>query len=452
MRILAPGFGLLILSLTAAAASSSPLSAARELDCDAVNEGALNVALTGTERTSRAVALKAGESLDFVFETLTSGPLGSLTLVAGGGSPRPLLAGPTGTTVTFLAPARGTFGFEFATEGEEDGVFRVTCTRAGSSASRRAARLLAETPELRMLPDPEIPVYSVEPDAWASVRDGRLAAVTVQGTQGKSATGSLDVGQPTDDLDVWLQATGGKRYSLIAPGKAPPSGDAGAVGGGGLKYELMPQIMVGALVQFDQQGDPLMYGSRSLSDQGWMAGPVTTLQLTPGISLDARAAWGEPAASYSAADGPGGERHLVNARLAGTRTFGNWRFSPSVAVNYLEETRYSADSSMDGGLAPLTVESGRIDIRPEISYRLDVDGSTFIEPKAAISRFWDIDSLSRLAPGSFGDEAVRLKAEAGVTVGTATGTTLQATGGVEEGDTGAADIWSGRFKVSVPLK
>ena len=83
--------------------------------------------------------------------------------------------------------------------------------------------------------------------------------------------------------------------------------------------------------------------------------------------------------------------------------------------------------------------------------RLDLGDSTFIEPKAAISSFWDIDSLSRLAPGS-SEQDMRIKAEAGVTIGTVTGTKLQATGGVEEGGAGAEDIWSGRFQLSVPLK
>src|SRR5690606_37748958 len=116
-------------------------------------------------------------------------------------------------------------------------------------------------------------------------------------------------------------------------------------------------------------------------------------------------------------------------------------------VDYLEQTQGLADTEA----GPRTTGSGHVDIRPELSYRLDVDGSTFIEPKAAISSFWDIDSLSALGPRS-GPEDLRLKAEAGLTVGTSTGTTLQASGTVQEGTGEGADVWSGRLQLKVPLK
>lgn len=456
MPLLASGCGVMLLSLTAVAANGNPSDAAQAIDCEAVNDGALNVELAGMARTTRTVTLRAGERLDFAFETV-AGPFGSLTLVAGRGSPRPLLAGPAGTTVRFLAPVPGTFGFEFAAEGEADAAFTVTCSpaqsaqpgenRAGSFASRRAARLLAETPKLGALPEPEIPADGIDPETWDLLQVGSLPAADQSIVRRKPTIGRSGSIKSPDGLDVWLQANG-NRYSLSEPKKAPPDSDAAAVSGAGLHYKVLPQIMVGALLNFDQQGEQIVKAPLSLSDRGWMAGPVTTVQLVPGISLDARAAWGEsqPAAPYSAASGMGADRHLVNARLANTQTFGHWRFSPSVVVNYSEEKQHAADPS-----AAQSSGSGRVDIRPELSYRLNLDGSTFVEPKAAVSSFWDIDGLSRLAPGS-SEQDVRLKAEAGVTIGTITGTRLHATGGVEEGGSGAQDVWSGRFQLSVPLK
>jgi hypothetical protein len=69
-----------------------------------------------------------------------------------------------------------------------------------------------------------------------------------------------------------------------------------------------------------------------------------------------------------------------------------------------------------------------------------------------IGSFWDIDSLSSLAPGSESHGAIRLKAEAGLTIGMDDGAKLQAGGAVEEGALGAPDVWSGRLQLSVPMR
>ena len=43
-------------------------------------------------------------------------------------------------------------------------------------------------------------------------------------------------------------------------------------------------------------------------------------------------------------------------------------------------------------------------------------------------------------------------AETGVTVGTADGTKLQVGGSVEEGETRADNVWSGKMQLNIPLK
>jgi hypothetical protein len=47
---------------------------------------------------------------------------------------------------------------------------------------------------------------------------------------------------------------------------------------------------------------------------------------------------------------------------------------------------------------------------------------------------------------------MRLKAEAGLTIGSNNGPKLQALGALEEGDQGMPDAWSGRLQLNVPLK
>lgn len=435
--------GLLLSGMTAAAA---PLGMAQPIDCDAVNRGHLNVELSGSAYTTRAVTLKTGETLDIMFDA-GSNVLGSLNLVGGVGSPRHLLSGPAGSAVTFVAQVPDTFAFEFAAEGEAASSFVVTCTSAGDSqeandqqrAPHGADEVASDALDLWLPADPQALIMELK------ARDAARGTTLSSSRTPKPVHGRTTIRTP-DGLDLWLGAQG-QRYSLNAPTEPPPNADASALSEGGLKLELMPQIMVGALVQLDDQGDHTLYGPTSFNDRGWMAGPMTSLRLAPGISLDARAGWGEsaPPTPFSAASG-GAEKRGVNARLVNTQAFGNWRLSSTMALDYLEQTRAATDEPV-----PQTIGSGKVSIRPELSYRLNVDGSAFIEPKAAISSFWDIDSLTTLAPGS-GAEDVRLKAEAGVTFGMGTGTTLQATGAVQEGNSDGADVWSGRLQLKVPLK
>jgi hypothetical protein len=220
-----------------------------------------------------------------------------------------------------------------------------------------------------------------------------------------------------------------------------------------LNYKPLPAIMVGALAQFDQPSETLVGPPHALSDQGWMAGPVANIKLAPSLTLDARAAWGatESAAEESAGRMGSIPRRMVSARLANTQSFGHWRFTPSISVNQVHEAPVALIPATEAAAAT-ALPSGRVDVGPELAYRFDLDQSTFIEPKATVGSFWGIDSLSKLAPGTAGHNDMRLKAEAGVTIGTSGGTKLQAGGGVEEGEPGAANVWTGRLQLSVPMK
>ena len=116
--------------------------AAPDSGCKAINSGALNVELGTESSATRAVALKAGDTLTFNFEA-AAGPFGTLTLLKGPGAPRSLLVGPSGTNVSFVAAKAGAFDFEFSKEGADAASFAVSCMPAqpvgGSRASQREA-------------------------------------------------------------------------------------------------------------------------------------------------------------------------------------------------------------------------------------------------------------------------------------------------------------------------
>jgi hypothetical protein len=52
----------------------------------------------------------------------------------------------------------------------------------------------------------------------------------------------------------------------------------------GVNYRLQSAVSIGALAQFDPAGETLVSGQRSLSDHAWMAGPVATVNVVPGLA------------------------------------------------------------------------------------------------------------------------------------------------------------------------
>jgi hypothetical protein len=436
-----------------AACVAGVAQAGPDADCAAVNRGDLNVALEAEGGTTRRVALKAGDTLTFSFEA-AAGPFGTLTLLEGAGAPRSLLVGPTGTRVSFVAAKHGAFDFEFSKEGADAAAFTASCVPAGSArarasatASRRSARLLGESWNgAENVEAAELAGVVVDADVPAPSRGG----TAMPWTNAPNPAVANALPSSAGGLDTRLQWRGERTAG--GPDGAVIDNSASGVEAA-LNYKPLPQIMVGALAQVDH-GATLVGAPLALSDRGWMVGPVTNVRLAPGLTLDARAAWGvaESTTDELAARTVSVPRRMVSARLANTQSFGPWRVSPSVSVNHSYEAAASPASPTSHDPVPYSAGFGRVDVGPELAYRIDLDKSGFIEPRAVIGTFWDFDTLSRLAPGTAGHHEMRLRAEAGVTIGATDGTKLQAAGTVEEGEAGTADTWSGRLQLSVPMQ
>ena len=446
----------LVLCLMAGAATclSATVSASERIDCAAVNTGALNVDLATATSAVREVTLKAGDRLVFSVRDHSGDPTGTVALVAGAPPPRKLLFGPSGAA-TYPAAGDGTFAFRFARQGNSAAVVTVTCTSAAASRGAKGAGSVTASRWANLPPisDAEMPEVDTDPATLSSPPPGHAAPLaahspTEPDPAGKSAP------KPATGLDARLKWEGKSQAVSAAPADSAPAGDADPATTLGVKYKLQPQIMVGVLAQFDQASDPAFGVPRGPSPQPWLAGPTATVQLAPGLALDARAAWGTGEAS--ALDRVAGiwttERRLVDAKLASTQSFGAWRFSPSVSLNYEEGRPAGTVAATHDPLAARATGAGRIDVTPELAYRIEMPQAMFIEPKAAIGSFWDIDALSRLAPRGPAHEDMRLKAEAGVTIGSTAGTKLEVGGGVEGGGPATPDVWTGRLQLNVPLK
>jgi hypothetical protein len=405
------------------AQAQSGVHAAEERDCGAINQGYLTLVITSSTKAVRKVRLVKG---DLVTLTIAAGAGGSVTLPT---RTRPLLTGRAGTRRSYAALRSGDFAFRFASEGDAVS-FTATCTPAAVRTARIAADmsyfdgLLEEDPGSRI--DPE--ALTSQPTALAKLNQasppGHAKGEAANSKSGVHWDGTQNGGATAD---------------------AKPNAEAGPTNIG-LKVKVQPAIMVGVLAQFDQ-------GEAALpvtSDRNWLAGPVTSLHLGAGTSLDARAAWG-PLEYDAAAKSHGAERRLMDARLTSRQELGAWRFSPSVGLNYTQDRRETGLAAPEA-IGLQTSGTGRVDVRPEVAYRVDMDHAMFIEPKVMVGPFWDIGDNAAAGSGASAHVDARLKAETGVTFGTTDGTKLQIGGGVEEGGPNALNVWSGRLRLDVPLK
>jgi hypothetical protein len=345
-----------------------PAHPASNSGCSSINKGLLNLRVSSSEVVTRNVQLNGGETLTLTFRS-GGGRTGLVTVHTQVGKERLLLAGSHGTSASYTANRSGDLALRFVTEGGV-GNFTGGCVPAApgidhlGSSLRRADAVTAKEwtgiPDLSTIGTREVSVelnhFSNSPRSDASrepsIGDGR---------------------NPSDVPKSPIQWEGSRKDQAAVEN---PSGEgSAAVGKIGVKVKLQPAIMLGMLAQFDQSAETATPGLTP-ANESWLVGPVTTVRFG-GLILDARAAWGT--SDPSAASGPGAERRLLEARLANTQAFGAWRFSPGISLNFLQETRHLPEAS-----GSLTTGSGRVNLRPEVAYRIDLGNAIYIEPKAVV--------------------------------------------------------------------
>jgi hypothetical protein len=205
--------------------------------------------------------------------------------------------------------------------------------------------------------------------------------------------------------------------------------------------------MVGVLAQFDPAPNPLL-GPTALSDQPWMAGPVTSLQLGDGLLLDAHAAWGsaDPLLGHAA------DRQTLDAHLTSKQELGPWRFSPSIGFAHALEKGGTVDAQLATVSGQQPVVSDRVEVKPEVAYHIDMGQSGFMEPKIMVGTYWDLGDAGTTGAATGVQHEPRHMAETGITFGTGDGTKLQVGGGLEQGETPSENVWSGKVQLSIPLR
>lgn len=430
--------------------------ASQSAGCETINREALSLGVEPGQVAARTIALAAGERLEFSVGGEAGGAV-AIALVQGPGAPQTLRPAQGPSRFGFAAPAAGAYGFELRA-GDGSASISVACltalesTDAGQPFLTRRAQLLAAQEPDRIRLDRKAPEAIAPGNPVPGVLDideeGRLKRAQLSVSLADIAAASHPGNKRTAPgiLDFWLEGHL-ENYEAETSGRAPADGTLGVVYLG-TKFLLNPDIMVGALAQFDHAGEGHAASQADLAASGWLAGPYVSMRLAPGVVLDGRAAWGhfQSVAGIEGESAPQGERTLVRGKLTGTRDVGGWKLAPSVGFSYLDEG--VAGASLDGASEAQSGTLGRVDVLPEVSRRFSVNSDTYIEPRFAVGTFWNFDDISKAA-ASAGEAHTKL--EAGVAVGVKDGTSLRATGNVESGGADAADTWSGRLQLNVPL-
>lgn len=428
----------------------SPAYADASSDCTSANRGELRTKVAAGDSATRTASLLEGETLTISVES-DSGA--TVTLVDGPYSPRTLYSGSGARSVSFIAPQSAAYAVRLAAAPGGTASMTVTCLTGAQVQSRqdfisrRNALISGQEPTRTRIDRPnaqpatmsgapstdQIPLDDDSPKpASIAISIGQLAAAVNQS--------SHDPGI----VDFWVEG----RYEPLV--SASGDGQLGVVYLGS-DYKLGPDIMIGALAQFDRMDDPTGAGLAEDTASGWMVGPYVSVRFGQGVFFDGRAAWGTTDTGIAGIAGEtlSAERRLVTGKLRGERALGSWTFAPSIGLSYIEDKTAELTPAEAG--AALPAGQGRIEVLPEVKRRFQVNDETYVEPRAAVGAFMGLDDLAKINPTVTPDEELHMKAEAGVAVGVKEGVNVEAKGGVESSGTTEPDNWSGRLQLNMPL-
>ncbi len=354
-----------------------------------------------------------------------------------------ILSGGSGEGPGWQKPSGlGGSGFAFAGEGARDGLFDGSAGAGHAGAGRMGLGmgLGAGSQE--------------QPGTFAFATSlNEMRAVSAQ-PYGLGAN-SRAAAPPPSRLDFW--AEGYFAYFDESGGPQDGSGHTGVLYAGA-DYRVSRDLLLGALVQFDDTKEEFGGFPHDAKTTGWLAGPYATLKLPYNLYLQARAAWGSGNSEVTLVPGTPDEfdtrRWLARATLLGQWDYGHLRVQPRASVGYIEEDQESYVSALGGVTVPATTVSlGQAKAGPLISYRERLAGGMVIEPSLLVEGVWN---FHQQAGGISIDDLVnapdlRGRTEAGVMLYTAQGVALGASFTYDGIGTGDYEAIGGRAKVRVPL-
>ncbi len=224
----------------------------------------------------------------------------------------------------------------------------------------------------------------------------------------------------------------------------------------GADYLLTPQLLIGTLIQFDDTQQDFDLPSRSAHLTGWMAGPYATIRLPYDTYFQGRAAWGR---SDNELDFAGSQDHFdadrwfVRGTLLSQHRWGAWQLQPRASVGYIEENQESYVSGLGGLIPSQTVSLGQAKAGSQLAYRYRLTGGTIVEPSLLLEGIWNFhqDAGEINIDDLVTADALRARAEAGVTFYSFDGIAFGAS--VSYDGIGSSDYNAigGRARLRVPL-
>ncbi|HRN84866.1 MAG TPA: autotransporter outer membrane beta-barrel domain-containing protein [Hyphomicrobium sp.] len=435
--------------LAAIALNSGAALASGPTGCEAINQGALDFSVAPGQSGARGAILDQGDALAIAISTDSSASV-SVDSVADG--PETLYSGPA-SSVLFVAPRSGDYGFRVSAESGSGARLRITCTSAAHAwterrlEDRRKAFLAARDPDRMRIDRPrgEFNPFG-DTGLTGAPEDGPPRDITASFSLSElTAAMNPDQKREPGILDFWFEGRH-LHYDTVDMNARDVDGNM-MVMYFGSKYMLGPDIMLGTLAQFDQAVE-----GTGVSARGWMAGPYVSVRFGHGIIFDGRAAWGtaDGLPRGIMLDTASADRRLMRGTLRGTRPVAGWTFSPSVGLSYADDTPELRGTAVSH--TPATGGSGRLDFLPEVKRRFTLDSETYLEPRFAAGGFLAFEDFSEITPGNVtAHPDLHWKAEAGVALGKKDSLSLEATGGVETGGQTGTDTWSGRLQLNMPL-
>lgn len=225
----------------------------------------------------------------------------------------------------------------------------------------------------------------------------------------------------------------------------------------GADYLATPDLLIGALVQYDDSRRDFDSSPTETRDRGWMAGPYAMLRLPSSTFLQVRAAWGtsdnEIRYDSTFRDEYDTDRWLVRGTLISCFRYGAWQVKPRASVGYIEENQKAYTNSFGVAVPHEKVSLGQAKFGSEFAYEHRISSSTVVVPSLLLEGIWNFDqsngelTLDDLVT----NDGLRGRTELGVMLIASSGASLGAA--VTYDGIGSDDFhaFGGRLRAKVPL-